>query len=359
MGSLNRAIHATHYLHPVREPEDAGGLRRELGGCAQERGVRPALAAKAELAATEIATNILGHAGGRGYVLFRGIGEGQSAGIEMIGVDRGPGIEDVARALADRTPADYERMLHADGRPQGIGAGLSAVRRLASEFDIFSRPGEGTVVLARFHGGATPLDGGYQVGGVSVALEGFGIQSGDGWATATDGSACTAVLVDGLGHGPIAKAAADAALDVFAREYQGDCEKYILLAHEALRATRGGVLGLCRIDRHAMTTHFVGIGNIEGRILLRDRAHGLASRNGTLGIDMTAPVMRLLEYAWEPGAVAILHSDGVSARFDSESLRALVMHDPAIIAATIHRDHSRGRDDASVVVVKDVGEPLA
>ena len=30
------------------------------------------------------------------------------------------------------------------------GTGLGAVRRLANEFDIYSAPGEGTIVMARF-----------------------------------------------------------------------------------------------------------------------------------------------------------------------------------------------------------------
>lgn len=359
MGAVIRAIQATHHLHPVREPEDVSSVRRQLGRCATAHGVTAARVARAELAVTEIATNIVGHARGDGYVLFRGVGEGAGAGVEMIGVDRGPGIDDLTDALADHSTGDFERMLQSDKRPQGIGAGLSAVRRLASEFDVCSRRGAGTVVLARIGPVDAPAREVCHVGGVSVALDGFGVTSGDGWAIATSESECTAVVVDGLGHGPAAKVAADAALRAFIADYAGDVLRYVSRAHDAMRETRGGVLGICRVDREAGRAEFVGIGNVEGRVLLDGAVHGLTSRNGTLGIDMAAPATRLVEYPWGGGAVAIIHSDGVSARFDVEAVRPLLPHHPSTIAALIHRDFTRGRDDATVVVLKHRGGTAA
>jgi anti-sigma regulatory factor (Ser/Thr protein kinase) len=348
-------VHSTHQHHPIREREDASDARRALRRYAEGRGVPSALVSRAELVITEIATNILGHADGRGYVLFRHLGEGRDGGVEVIGVDRGPGIDDVARAMAERTPADYERMLQDGIRPQGLGAGLGAIRRLSSAFDIFSRPREGTIVLSRILGGAAPDAGDFRVGGVSVAMDGFALDSGDGWASAGTGGACTAVVVDGLGHGSAAKAASDAALRAFETNPGDDPQEYLHRAHAAMRKTRGGALGWFRIDQRDGRAQYFGIGNIEGRILLRDRTQGLASRNGTVGLDLTAPAVKLFEYVWEPGAVAILHSDGIRARIEPNDLRPLLSHDPSILAAWLHREYARERDDATVVVIQGAG----
>jgi hypothetical protein len=49
--------------------------------------------------------------------------------------------------------------------------------------------------------------------------------------------------------------------------------------------------------------------------------------------------------------VLILHSDGLSARWDLDDYAGLRRRHPALIAGVLFRDHRRLRDDASVVVV--------
>ena len=98
----------------------------------------PRLAGTVAIAATELANNLLLHAGG-GELLIQTLGPTIRPRVELLAIDRGPGMSDVARCLTD----GYSTA----GTP---GTGLGAVRRLASEFDIYSAPGEGTVVMARF-----------------------------------------------------------------------------------------------------------------------------------------------------------------------------------------------------------------
>jgi len=57
------------------------------------------------------------------------------------------------------------------------------------------------------------------------------------------------------------------------------------------------------------------------------------------------------EYAREPGAHLIMYSDGISGRWEVKNRTDLLVRHPAIIAASIYRDHGRGRDDATIVVV--------
>src|SRR5256885_9121117 len=120
-----------------------------------------------------------------------------------------------------------------------------------------------------------------------------------------------------------------------------------------MRAPRGAALSACRIDAEAGRGLFAGIGNVEGRGLVGGRSAGLAPRNGTLGMNQRPPKIAVQEIGWEPGATLILHSDGVRARFDLGEYRDLRRHDPVLLAAAIHRDCQRGRDDATVLVLRD------
>ena len=73
------------------------------------------------------------------------------------------------------------------------------------------------------------------------------------------------------------------------------------------------------------------------------------SHNGTLGLHKRLSPQ--FEYLREPGAILVMHSDGVSARWDLKNRADLLTRHPAIIAAALYRDHGRERDDATVVVV--------
>jgi serine/threonine-protein kinase RsbT len=90
-------------------------------------------------AASEIARNTLDYGGG-GMVRLESLNDADRRGLRLIFEDKGPGIEDVAQALKDGYTTGT-----------GLGLGLGGARRLVNEFDIVSRPGEGTkVTLTRW-----------------------------------------------------------------------------------------------------------------------------------------------------------------------------------------------------------------
>lgn len=90
-------------------------------------------------AASELARNLLDHAGG-GTVLLENIANGTTSGVRLTFEDRGPGIPDIEKALSDGFTTG-----------KGLGLGLGGARRLSNEFTIDSRVGEGTrVVIARW-----------------------------------------------------------------------------------------------------------------------------------------------------------------------------------------------------------------
>jgi len=57
-------------------------------------------------------------------------------------------------------------------------------------------------------------------------------------------------------------------------------------------------------------------------------------------------------YPWPEHAIVVLHSDGVTTRWHLDDAPGLLQCDPAVIAGWLLRDHVRGHDDATVVVLK-------
>lgn len=85
-------------------------------------------------AASELARNALNYGGG-GLVELTLLEEGARRGLRVTFTDHGPGISDVELALRDGYTTG-----------NGLGLGLGGAKRLVNEFDIESRPGEGTRV---------------------------------------------------------------------------------------------------------------------------------------------------------------------------------------------------------------------
>ena len=339
MGALTTAAHTRL---PVRAEEDAGAARRTVARMAAAAGLR---AGDPEIVATELATNIVRHTTSGGYLLCQA-GPGW---LEVIAVDHGPGLR----------PGDLPPPAPGGGLPPlpppragGLGVGLAAAGRLSAGFDWYSSPA-GTVILARLGTPPRGWPGMARWGAVNVPLGGAGV-SGDGWAVTT-GDCLTAVVVDGLGHGPAAGAAATAALAVLDRAAcRSDPAELVRRAHEAMHGTRGGVLGAAVIRPGLGELTYAGVGNISGRVVHGRDSRGLVSREGTLGTQLPLPSPHVSGRPWAPGSVLILTSDGIRSHWDPFACPGLLERDPSVTAAVIYRDHERGSDDATVLVVRDV-----
>lgn len=333
MGALAQAAHRRF---TIRLQEDVGAARRTIARMAA--GLPGTPVGDAELATTELGVNIIRHAASGGYLLCRPAGDG----IELLAVDHGPGVPAGIIPSAAGGPPPV--------RPGGLGVGLAAVQRLSSAFDCYSSR-RGTVVLARLRGSRRCANGRFSWGGVNVPLGGTG-ESGDEWIVAADGC-LAALVVDGLGHGAAAAAASAAAISVFSEQPESDLEALVRRVHEAMRGTRGGVLAACSIDPARGELNFAGVGNITGRLLLGAQSQTMLSHDGTVGTQLALPRARISAYRWGPGAAVILASDGIASHWDLSAYPGLLRRDPAVIAATLHRDHGRGTDDATMFVVRD------
>ena len=118
----------------VRASEDVVGVRQTVREWAVAAGFSLVDQTKLVTAASELARNLVQYGGG-GTVRLQALNDDARRGIKLIFEDRGPGIADVEQALRDGFTTGG-----------GLGLGLGGAKRLSSEFEIASKPGEGTRV---------------------------------------------------------------------------------------------------------------------------------------------------------------------------------------------------------------------
>jgi anti-sigma regulatory factor (Ser/Thr protein kinase) len=335
--TLNRSLIA-------QVPGDLRWLRVEdASAIAACRGAAMALAArlrfpasradKLALAVTEAASNLHKHAR-QGSMLLRITRQGGEAGIELVTIDAGPGLRDTAAALRD-----------GHSTSGSLGVGLGAIRRLSDFSELYSVPGHSTVLVARFWPascqGAAPFAGLVRpITGETVCGDTFGaVETDDG---------LTGVLCDGLGHGPLAATAATEAIKAVLEGPADEPAVLLERAHRRLNHTRGGAVGVVRVS--GQTVWFAGLGNIAAVILAGAARKGMVSVPGIAGHHARA--IRQFEYAAPPGAAIILHSDGISSRWEPGALPGLNARDPLTIAAALLAEAGTRRDDAGVLVLK-------
>lgn len=299
-------------------------------------------AGRAALVASELATNLSKHArGGEIVVRMIAAGDDTRTGIEILALDKGPGMSDMALSRRDGYSTSGT-----------LGHGLGAIERQADWLDLFTHS-SGTAIAARIlreKPSPTPRQPRYEIGAVQVAKPGESI-CGDGWSWRMRDDRLSIFVADGLGHGLAAHDAAQAALDVFAREHEAPTTRILESVHAGLRHTRGAAVAVASIDVERAIAHYAGLGNIAGAILLANGGrHNLVSHNGTAG--HTSGRIQEFRYPLPADAVLVMYSDGLSTHWDLNAYPGLRNRSPTLIAGVLYRDFSRRRDDVTVVVAK-------
>jgi anti-sigma regulatory factor (Ser/Thr protein kinase) len=335
-GPVNTAI-------PVADASQIGEARRAARVAGDRAGLSSDELGRLGLIVTEAATNLARHATD-GVMIVRNVGTGGSAGVEVLAIDRGPGIADLARAMED----GYSTA----GTP---GKGLGAIRRLApGAFDIISTS-QGTVMMARVRSSREPVNGEADAGVICIPITGE-TMCGDAWHIDWTRDRTLVVVVDGLGHGPEAAVAASTAIRVI--QERGDTMPGALLqaVHNALRPTRGAAISIARVDRRTRMVTLAGVGNVAASICDTTQTRQMATLGGIAGHQIAS--MREFEYPWPEQGYLVMHSDGISGRWRTDAYPGVMTGDPALLAAVLFRDFGRGRDDTTVVVVRDRPNPV-
>ncbi|WP_225823811.1 ATP-binding SpoIIE family protein phosphatase [Streptomyces naphthomycinicus] len=332
-------------VHDSTRVRDARIAAREACGRA---GLAPARTAAAELVATELATNLLKHAGGGLMVVNLVAPPAGDTGtaVQLFSLDHGPGIADVDAALRDGYSTATD----------SLGAGLGSCLRSADAFHLHSVPGGGTVATARIDpepGGRGAPAAPPPAGGITVALA-QAEECGDAWAWARSGSLLTLLLADGLGHGAKAAHASGAAVAELRRCAHLPPVEILRRLHAALRTTRGAAVTVAQVDTDRAELCFAGVGNAGARVRTEGSWTSLVSHPGIVGAYFPAhvPVRRV---PWGPDSLLVVHSDGLPSRWTPPEDPLLLAHDPSVVAAAILRDAGSParpvRDDTSVAVL--------
>lgn len=316
---------------------DVGAVRRRLGALAGEVGLDEARAGDAALIATELATNVLKHAHHGGALVGRACA-GERRGVAIAAWDRGPGMN-LDACLRDGMSTAGTR-----------GAGLGAAQRLATRFDGYTPRGLGSVVTATVLPAGPPADTRFSIGGVCVPYPGLAV-CGDAWDAHVDGERATILACDGLGHGDGAAAAAAAVIAAFRDAPDAPLAAILERADRAARTTRGAATTVARIDLARRELAVAGVGNVAAW-LAGDTVRQLVTQHGTLG-QVTPRDIREERREFARGAMLVLCSDGIRSRWNLDGHPGLAGRDPVTIATVLWRDFARGRDDASLVVVRE------
>lgn len=326
---------------PVVEISQIAEVRRRASLFAGEQGFGEQDRGRLELVATELASNLVKHTveGGEFLIWPDPLDPGA---LFILTLDSGAGIRNVSQAISD----GYSTA----GSP---GTGLGAVRRLSSELDIYSHAAGGTAVLAKFlssRRAAVQRTQAMDVGAVRLPMPNES-ECGDAWAVGQDGDRWLGMVVDGLGHGVFASEVAEQAVRTFRKSLHLPPEQILEAVHLSLRSTRGGVGAIAEVNAGAGSVRFVGVGNISAVLHSSSGQRNMVSQNGTLGQEVRK--LSSFSYPWNSESVLVMHSDGLSNRWDLRNYPGLACKPPVLIAGVLFRDFSRQRDDVSVLVARE------
>ncbi|MCP2258510.1 Anti-sigma regulatory factor (Ser/Thr protein kinase) [Streptoalloteichus tenebrarius] len=317
----------------VDQPGHVGPARALAVRAARAAGLPQATVDRVALAATELASNLVRHAGGGSLVAHHG-----PAGMELLSLDLGPGIARISESMRDGFSTAGT-----------LGAGLGTVRRAADEFDLFSLPDAGTVVLARWR---TAERLGPVVGAVGLPAPGEEV-SGDAWTVVRGAGLLTVLVCDGLGHGPAAAAASRRAV-ALAREHP-DADPLTLLGalRTGLVGTRGAAVAVAQVHHGTGRLRFVGMGNVSARLYADRTSSGrrLVSRPGIVGAGQARPPVADTVHPWGQESLLVLATDGASERWSLDDWPGLTDHDPTTVAAWVLWHANRRRDDVCVLAL--------
>lgn len=319
---------------PVSDPGMVLVGQEQARRLARRLGLAEPVAEAAATVAAELAGNAQRHAVGGQLLLLP---DARDAGLDVVVTDRGPGRADLDRWFTDGWSTIGS-----------LGSGLGAVRRAATSVDGVSEPGTGTVLAARV-GAASSTP---QVAAVGLPCPGEPV-NGDSWAWTAVPGGLLAVLADGLGHGPVAASASATAVADLPALAGSSPRQVVEAVHARLRRSRGAAVTAVRLavapDGPARVTA-CGVGNVAVAVVAVDgTARRLPLSHGTAGVAVRRPLQ--VEAPLPAGSRVVLHTDGLTGRWELARRRALLAASPRVLAAALLRDFERGSDDTGVLVI--------
>lgn len=313
-------------------------LKKDIHQAVTEAGFDAKKVAAIDIVVAEMASNLIKHGGG-GEILMRIFPDSENEYVELLSIDNGPGISDVARMMEDGMSTTNT-----------LGHGLGSIKRLSDFFDIYSIKDWGTILLARIYKKPTSSLAHYpaEVRSIILAKPGEDV-CGDGHYMKLSKEHLRLFIGDGLGHGPEANKAVVEAIRAFRTCPENSPAEIIRFMHQSVKRTRGLVGTIAQYSFKEKKWFTCGVGNIAARLYNAGQTKNCLAYNGIIGMNIPT-TMKDQVYAWEYGQILAMCSDGIKTRWESQRYPAIFRHDLSIFAAAIYKDFARHTDDMSVVV---------
>lgn len=314
-------------------------IKKEVARLGQIAGLSPKRLAETDIVITEIGTNVLKHASG-GEIIIRLV-ETPAPGLEILSIDRGPGMADPAKMTEDGISTTGT-----------LGHGLGSIKRLSDQFQIYSLPKWGTILLCRLFNQPVATMRPARSGIFPILLPKPGeTLCGDIYSWKANAYFIKVMLGDGLGHGMIANQVAQKAAIAFQKSPYNTPHQILTDVHNQVKGTRGLVATVGVFDLTNKIWQFCGVGNISSRLHDAISSKSYVPYNGIIGVN----IPRQLESQTvtnQNGKQLIFCSDGISSRWDLSKHTGAFRFDPSILSAIIYKDYARYSDDTSVLIVK-------
>jgi len=193
-------------------------------------------------------------------------------------------------------------------------------------------------------------------GVATLALEGQS-ESGDMHIVRPLKDGALVAVVDGLGHGEEAAAAARIAVATLEAYAEEPPLSLLQRCHVALKGSRGVVMSIARFDAPRNSVTWLGVGNVEGVLHHADWSErsaraSLITRGGIVGSEVPAVQAAVIPVG--PGDTLVFATDGIATDFLSD---VSAKEDPQRMADHILARYGKGTDDALVLVARYLGRP--
>lgn len=299
--------------------------------------------AEIEIVISELGTNIVKHANANGIVYLTPYVNNGVQGLEIKASDYGGWREN---NVASRPTAVENFVQDGFSTSGSLGIGLSGVRRIVDEFDLERKEKGGIEITVKKNIRNNQKT---DIGCSAFSRPKFGENyCGDGYFIKQLHKGIFFSIIDTLGHGREAYDVTQKALIVIESNYHKPLTNIIDDCHKQLKGERGAAIALGQIDTQNGIFKHISVGNIETRIYGADCIKQPGYFNGTVGVIYGS--IREGEYPYKKGNCIIMHSDGLSAKFDPD--RLLLRKKPQEIAHHIFMNYAKGHDDATVLVLK-------
>lgn len=320
-------------------------LRSKLSAIAQRLGIPDWKRENILLVASELVSNNVKHAGGRGLIQ---VWQQPGPVLDILALDFGPGIANLRQAEED----GYSTA-------KTLGKGLGSIRRLSDELLIYTQqesPGRvkkwsGTVFLARFFPGdnkeasGAGILPGFKIGLFSRSLSDLRYNGDRIYLQQVDGK-LRWLHLDALGHGELAQAAT---INLAVRLANDENMIAVLEAvNNQLVGSRGAVAVIGEVDLGQNKVQLVGVGDMHAHLYNEEQIDSIPFAPGILGKEHRTPTVFQADFGKK--SLVVSASDGIRRNWDVANFNGLFNQHPQLIAYTLGNIMARISDDQSIFV---------